>query len=173
MPRGTEVVGKAIGKLKGARQQMTGGTGIFARLASEHGEISTMIRRVAASGSHSKIRDELFPEIRRQLLAHARAEEKEIYSVFRQIPELSEQMSKSTDEHHEIERMLDELENMNKSSDQWIEKFRGLMGLVQRHVMEEEMQVFPKAKAELDRERSQELERIYLDAKEKELGEAL
>ncbi len=173
MPRGTDVIGKVMGKMKGVRQEMTGGTGIFARLSTEHGEISTMIRRVAASGKHSKVRDELFPEIRRQLLAHAHAEEKEVYSVFRNIPELSDRMTQSADEHHEIERMLDELGTMNKADDGWIEKFRGLMGLVQRHVMEEEMQIFPKAKDALGRERSQELERIYLKTKEGELGAAV
>src|SRR5690606_7968059 len=112
MPRGTEIAGKVMGKVKGARQALTGGSGVFERLATEHGEISTMIRRVSVSGHDSKVRAELFPRIRRELLAHARAEEREVYSSFRAIPELAEHMTRSAEEHHEIERMLDELNLM-------------------------------------------------------------
>lgn len=173
MARGTDVVGKAMGKLKGVRQEVTGGTGIFARLSTEHGEISTMIRRVAASGKHSNVRGELYPEIRRQLLAHAHAEEKEVYSVFRNVPELSGRMDHSADEHHEIERLLGELDAMKMTDDRWIETFRHLMGKVQKHVMEEEMQIFPVAKDAFGEQRSKALERTYLAAKESELHAAI
>lgn len=170
MPRGTEIAGKVMGKVKGARQALTGGSGVFERLATEHGEIATLIRRVAVSGHGSSIRAELFPRIRRELLAHARAEEKEVYASFRAIPELAEHVTHSVDEHHEIERMLDELNVMPVSDEAWIGKLRTLMKRVQRHVMDEELTVFPKAKKSLSRGQSEELEGRYLRAKEAELG---
>lgn len=170
MPRGTEIAGKVMGKVKGARQALTGGSGVFERLATEHGEISTMIRRVSVSGHDSKVRAELFPRIRRELLAHARAEEREVYSSFSTIPELAEHMTHSAEEHHEIERMLDELNLMPVTDDTWITKLRELMKLVQRHVMDEELTVFPKAKKSISRGQSEELEGRYLRAKEAELG---
>jgi hemerythrin superfamily protein len=170
MPRGTEIAGKVMGKVKGARQALTGGSGIFERLATEHGEISTMIRRVSVSGHDSKVRSELFPRIRRELLAHARAEEREIYASFRAIPELAEHMERSADEHHQIERLLDELNMMPVTDDAWITKLREMMKLVQRHVMDEELTVFPKAKKSISRGQSEELEGRYLRAKEAEYG---
>ncbi len=170
MPRGTEIAGKVMGKVKGARQALTGGSGVFERLATEHGEISTMIRRVSVSGHDSKVRAELFPRIRRELLAHSRAEEREVYSSFSTIPELAEHMTRSAEEHHEIERMLDELNLMPVTDDTWITKLRELMKLVQRHVMDEELTVFPKAKKSISRGQSEELEGRYLRAKEAELG---
>lgn len=170
MPRGIEIAGKVMGKVKGARQAMTGGAGIFERLATEHGEISTMIRRVAVSRDKSRIRAELFPRIRRDLLAHARAEEKEVYSSFRAIPELAERAAHAADEHHEIEHMLDELHRMPMDEDAWSTKFRELMRLVQRHVIEEELTIFPKAKKSFTRSQSEELEGRYLRKKDGELA---
>lgn len=170
MPRGTEIAGKVIGKVKGARQTLSGGSGIFERLAIEHGELSTLIRRVAVSSDHSRVRVELFPRIRRKLIAHARAEEKEVYSAFRTIPALAEHMTRSAEDHHEIERMLDELNVLPVTDEAWLGKLRNLMKLVQRHVMDEELTVFPKAKKSLTRGQSEELEGRYLRAKEAELG---
>lgn len=170
MPRGTEIAGRVMGRVKGARQVLTGGAGVFERLATEHGELSTMIRRVAVSRDDSTVRAELFPRIRRELLAHARAEEKEVYANFRTIPELTEHMSRSTEEHDEIEAMLDELNTKPMTDESWIIRFRELMKLVQRHVMDEELTVFPKAKKSLSRGQSEELEGRYLRAKDGELG---
>lgn len=169
MGRVTDAIGQVMGKVKGARQEVTGGSGIFARLAKEHGEISTMIRRVAASGKDSDARRDLYPKIRQELLAHARAEEKEVYSVFRDVPELAGKMNQSADEHHEIERAIGELDGMPMTDDRWGEVFRGLMTTVQKHVMEEEMQVFPVAKKAFGEGRAEELEGIYLKAKDREI----
>ncbi|MDQ3031088.1 MAG: hemerythrin domain-containing protein [Myxococcota bacterium] len=154
------------GKVKGVRQALTGGAGIFERLATEHGEISTMIRRVAATTDDSDVRKELYPRIRSELLAHAKAEEKEVYSRFRTLPSLADKMGDAADEHHRIESLFDQLDAMSITDDQWISTFREMMTLVQKHVMEEELQVFPKAKKELSKEQSEELEGRYLDAKE-------
>lgn len=166
MARATETVGKVMGKVKGARQALTGGAGIFERLATEHGEISTMIRRVAASTDDSDVRKELYPRIRSELLAHAKAEEKEVYSQFRLLPSLADAMDEAADEHHRIEDFFEQLDSMSTSDDRWISVFRDMMTLVQKHVMEEELQVFPKAKKELSKDQSEALESRYLDAKE-------
>lgn len=169
MPRPTEIAGQVMGKVKGARQRLTGGAGIFERLASEHGEISTMIRRVVATTDDSDVRKELFPQIRVELLSHARAEEKEVYSSFRAIPELAGKMDHSADEHHRIENFLMDLDSIPIEDDRWIKVFRDMMMLVQTHVMEEEMQVFPAAKKVLSKEQSEELESRFLDAKDSEI----
>ena len=166
MARPTETVGKVMGKVKGARQALTGGAGIFERLATEHGEISTLIRRVAATSDDSDVRKELYPRIRSELLAHAKAEEKEVYSQFRLLPSLAGQMDHAADEHHRIEAYFDQLDAIGMTDDQWISVFREMMTLVQKHVMEEELQVFPKAKKELSKDESEALESRYLDAKE-------
>jgi hemerythrin superfamily protein len=169
MARPTEIAGEAMGKLKGAKQALTGGAGIFERLSTEHGEISTLIRRVAATTAGSDVRTELFPKIRSELAAHARAEEKEVYSTFRGIPEIAGKMDHSADEHHRIESYLEQLSTMPFTDDRWGEVFREMMMLVQTHVVEEEQQIFPAAKKALTEDQSKALEERYLESKSKEL----
>ncbi|AKF04488.1 hemerythrin domain-containing protein [Sandaracinus amylolyticus] len=169
MARPTEIAGQAMGKLKGAKQALTGGAGIFERLSTEHGEISTLIRRVAATTDDSNVRKELFERIRTELAAHARAEEKEVYSTFRAIGDIGGKMDDSADEHHRIERYLEQLDAMPITDDRWIEVFREMMMLVQHHVIEEEQQIFPAAKKALTKEQSFALEARYLESKSKEL----
>jgi hemerythrin superfamily protein len=171
MARPTEIAGKAMGKMKGMRQALTGGAGIFERLATEHGEVGTMLRRVALTGERSDARDELYEKIRTELRAHATAEEKKVYSRFRQIPELAEKMGHAADEHHEIETYLSKLDEMEPDDDQWIHLFREMAMKVQHHVVEEELRIFPIAKKALSKEEAEELESIYLDAKEALGGE--
>ncbi|UJR82915.1 hemerythrin domain-containing protein [Sandaracinus amylolyticus] len=169
MARPTEIAGQVIGKLKGAKQALTGGAGIFERLSTEHGEISTLIRRVAASTDDSNVRKELYGRIRTELAAHARAEEKEVYSTFRGIPDIAGKMDDSADEHHRIERYLDQLDVLPIDGDRWSDVFREMMMLVQHHVIEEEQQIFPAAKKALSKEQSFALEQRYLESKAKEL----
>lgn len=170
MPRPTEIASKAMGKLKSARQAITGGVGIFQRLAEDHGEISTLMRRVAASHEGSHVRAELFPTIRMELLAHARAEEKEVYSVFRAVPELAARMDRSVNEHETVARMLEQLTHMSMNDERWMEVFRELLAHVHEHVIEEEQVVFPIAKDALTRERSEQISESFLRQKEIELN---
>lgn len=169
MARPTDIAGKAIGKMKGVRQALTGGAGIFERLATEHGEVSTMIRRVAATSAGSEIRKELYPRIRKELLAHAHTEEKEVYSAFRRIPDLADKMDHSAEEHHRIEDFFKQLDSIPMTDASWIGIFRDMMMLVQKHVMEEELQIFPVAKKTFSKEQSHALEETYLKEKQVEL----
>jgi hemerythrin superfamily protein len=169
MARPTEAIGKAIGKIKGAKQALTGGAGIFQILAEQHGEIGTMIRRVGASTKGSETRRELVPRIRRELLAHAKAEEKEVYPVFSTLPELSGKMVRSTQEHARMEELLNECDALGYDSDEFIERWHVFAAEVEKHVIEEEQQIFPKAKDALTREQSEALEVKFMQARSIEL----
>ena len=59
------------------------------------------------------------------------------------------------------------------TDDRWGNVFREMMMLVQSHVMEEEMQIFPVAKKSITKENSELLESRYLDEKEVELSKMM
>jgi hemerythrin superfamily protein len=144
---------------------VTGGAGIFERLATEHGEISTLIRRVAVTADGSEVRKTLYARIRTELGAHARAEEQEVYSTFRTLPELAGKIDAAADEHHRIEHFLRQLDAIAIDDRRWITIFREMMRLVQKHVLEEELVVFPAAKRAISREHSHQLEARFESAK--------
>jgi hemerythrin superfamily protein len=164
MGRATESIAKGMGKIKEVKQEITGGKGIFACLAKQHGEVGTLIRRVGMSTKDSSVRRELVPRIREELLSHAKAEEKEVYSVFRTLPALFGEMDHQKEEHEEITAKLNECIALGVDHEDFFSKWHAFAALVEKHVIEEEQKIFPKAKKALDEAQSEELERKFLAA---------
>jgi hemerythrin superfamily protein len=171
MGKPTETASKAMGKVKEVKQELTGGKGIFACLARQHGEVGTLIRRVGMSTKDSAARTELVPRIREELLSHAKAEEKEVYSVFRTLPALADEMDHQEDEHAEIEEKLNECLALGVDHDDFFTKWHAFALAVEKHVIEEEQKIFPKAKKALDEAQSEALEEKFLEAQAEEKRE--
>jgi hemerythrin superfamily protein len=161
----TQAAGKAMGKLRAAKEVIQGHAGIFKRLAEEHGEVSVMLKRVAASTPDSDVRRELFPKIRQELLSHAKAEESEFYSLLRSREETSELVADSLEDHQEMEDLLAELSAMEPSSASWKDTFDRLVVAVQEHVKQEEDELFSEASDILSKEEAQEIEQRFLASK--------
>lgn len=161
-----KVAGKMMGTAKKAGQVMRGRTGIFQKLAEEHGEVDALMKRCAASNDPA-VREELFMEIKKQLLAHAKGEEREFYSVLRKHTETRELVEHSLEEHQEVEQTIEQLSQMDFGSEEWAEMFEELMDDVKEHVEEEEQDLFPKAEHVLDGDRAKEVEERYLSEKKR------
>jgi hemerythrin superfamily protein len=168
MAIGSKIAGKAAGAGKQAMEALAGYPGVFHHLAAEHAEVSILMMRIANSSEESSVRSELFPDLRRKLLAHAHAEEEEFYPQLRQLPELADLVERSLQEHKQIETQLDELEAGDKSSESWTKRFEETMHAVQRHVDLEEDQVFPKAKDLLIGEQADEMLQLVETVEDRE-----
>lgn len=162
----TQAAGKAKGMAKKAGAMMQGETGIFQKLKEEHGEVSVMLKRCAASDDPA-VREELFMEIKKQLIGHAKAEEREFYSVLKKHEETRELAENAIEEHQEVEETLQQLSSMDFASDEWAEMFEELVEDVEEHVEEEEQELFPKAQEVLDNQRAKEIEGRYLTEKKR------
>jgi hemerythrin superfamily protein len=156
-----KAAGKAAGMAKGVGKALQGQTGILRHLAAEHGEVSTMMKSIANASPTSKTRDELFPELKKNLLAHAKAEEKVFYPALRRHSELEPMVERSLAQHRQVEEMLQQLSSGDKSSATWTNAFERMMHAVEQHVELEEEHIFPKAKDLTDgSERDQILSRF-------------
>ena len=164
----SKAVSKVAGMAKGAAEAMAGYPGVFHHLAGEHAEMSSLIERVATSSEGSRIREALFPEIRKSLLAHARGEEEEFYPELERFPELGPLIEQSRQEHKEIESYLERLGSGNKSTREWRLQFEELMAAVESHVDMEENQLFPKAKDLLTSGQADEILERYERVEERE-----
>jgi hemerythrin superfamily protein len=165
----TEKISEAFGQARGAVKAMIHGGGIFKRLATEHGEVSALMMRVAASTKGSEVRRELFPKIRQELLAHAHAEEQEFYERVRNHPDAGGLVEHSYDEHQEIEQLLETLAMTDTADESWHGMFMQLVKIVQHHVSEEEGKVFRKAKDLFSESDLEAIEQRYLATKSQEL----
>lgn len=143
---------------------------IFDQLREEHGEVERMMRQVATS-EDPEVRRALFPTIRRELIAHAKGEEREFYSVLRRHEETRELAEHALDEHEDIEEMLGELEAMAFDSDEWGETFEELVDSVKDHVDVEENDLFPMAKRLLSEAQTHEIEERYEERKNEVLAQ--
>ena len=166
--RPSEAIGKAAGLAKAAKAVITGQRGIFKKLQQEHGEVSALMARVAASSSE-KVRRDLFPTIKQELLSHAKAEEKEFYAVLKRFDETKLMIPNSTAEHDDMEATLQELDGMDIAGEAWGNLFKKLVKKVQTHVREEEHDLFPKAQKVISDTEAVDIEHRFLRQKEAEL----
>lgn len=168
MATASKTAAKAMGKAKGVAKGLSGYPAIFRHLAAEHGEVSALMQRVAGSSEKSDVREELFPEIRKNLLAHAKAEEKEFYGPLRRSAETKELISQAIEEHRKVEEYLEKLASGNKATKTWMQIFERMMRAVEAHVDMEENEIFPKAFEVLSREQAQKIEERYEAAEERQ-----
>lgn len=139
-----EVVSKVLGGAKAAKATLEGLTGVFRHLEKEHGEVSALLLRLKST-SDPGTRRELFPTIRRELLAHERAELAELYPVLRSNPQ-TEAMAKEHDADAEsLESAIEALTAVAVDSSNWTAALDTLIERVQHHVHEEEREYFPVA----------------------------
>src|SRR5437016_2654205 len=123
MATGSKIAAKVAGKVKGAAKAMAGYPKIFHHLSAEHAEVSTLMERISASDESSNARQEIFPEIRKNLLAHAHAEEKEFYPVLRRFPELATLVGRCLEDHKRIQAYLEELDAAGMTASSWTTLF--------------------------------------------------
>ncbi len=164
----SKATSKVAGMAKGASEAMAGYPGIFHHLAGEHAEVASLIDRVAESDDDSSVREELFPEIRKSLLAHAHGEEQEFYPKLKQYPELESLIKQSKEEHKEIESYLDELASGDKNTESWRMRFEQFAAAVESHVDLEENQLFPKATELVSSDQADDMLDRYEEVEERE-----
>jgi hemerythrin superfamily protein len=145
MPNRVEnIASKAVGKLKSAKAAVEGLSGVFRRLAQEHGEVTALLMRVKHS-SDPKVRSTLFATIKKELLAHEKSELKAVYPVLLEHPDTQQIAAHHNQEAAQLEQMITELAALDAGDASWQAKFEALADTVQHHATEEEEQIFPQA----------------------------
>ena len=159
----SRAMAKVHAKTKEAFTGLSGYPGIFSHLAGEHAEVASLMKQLHSAFDSDTI-DELFPEIRKNLLAHAKAEEKEFYAPLRNAPPTQKLVAKAIDEHKKIEEYLGQLNESDRSTKTWMSTFEKFQRAVEAHVDMEEHQLFPAAKDVLSNGQAKEMERRYSEA---------
>jgi hemerythrin superfamily protein len=168
VPNPNKIMAKAAGAAKAAKAVATGYTGIFRRLEQEHGEVSALMKRVKASKDAIK-RRELISEIRRELLAHAKAEELVFYSVLKQYEATNAIINQSLADHRKVEQLLERLSFEPTDDPDFTLSFDELVRSVEDHVHEEEHELFPLARRLLDHDMISALEQSYVMQKKAQM----
>src|SRR5437868_2871676 len=110
MPNSLEkAASKTMGTVKGAKATLKGLSGVFKKLMQEHGEVAALMERVSMS-SEDSVRRELYPTIRKELLAHEKGELKAVYPVLGQYAETVDIAETHAREASELEAAIKTLD---------------------------------------------------------------
>lgn len=145
---------------------------IYADLKADHDRQRKLIAEIEDTSRKDEERKTLFEELRKELQAHAAAEEEALYAVMLANPELREDARHSVSEHKEVDDMLGELEDKEPSSLFWMSKFKAMRDRYLHHIDEEEKEMFPEAAKVLTDAKEEQIARTFERRKPKELERA-
>jgi len=151
---------KTMGAMKDEKATFKGLHGVFRRLMEEHGEVGALILRVNSSSDDS-VRRELYPTIRKELLAHEKGELAAVYPFLARYPKTNDIAAEHNRGAAELETAILTLDNLDAADPRWQIGFERLASLVTKHVAEEEGEFFPRAQEAIGKENAEMLESSY------------
>lgn len=159
-----QITAKAMGTVKAVKAGFNGLRGVFLHLAEEHGEVGSLMKRVRNS-TDAQVRRDHFPQIRRELLSHERAELAVVYPSLSHYDATREMVVLHNQEARQLETAIASVDALDPATPAWGDAFEHLFALVQQHVQEEEESFFPAAQEVIGEEEAEALLDRYETAK--------
>lgn len=112
----------------------------------------------------------LLNECAARLTAHSHAEEQRVYPAIEAAdPSEAEEVHHGTDEHHEAEKLLHQLQRMEPAGSEFEAKLTEFIDAVKHHIEEEESELLPALRAAVDQQTLEELGRTFENIRTQEL----
>ena len=120
-------------------------------LTSDHRKVQDLFDRVRDNEGEGR---RTFPEIRRELELHTHIEEQIFYPHLLKVGDekLQSITREALEEHRQVKIVLDDIETASDDPDGFQAKLKVLMEDVEHHVEEEEGEMFPLVRGEVDEE---------------------
>jgi hemerythrin superfamily protein len=128
-------------------------------LKDDHKTVEKLFKQFEKAGERAyKEKQQIVEQIIQELTTHAYIEEEIFYPAARQdVPETSDHVLESVEEHHVVVWMLSELKNLDPKDERYDAKVTVLIENVRHHVEEEEEEWFPQVREAMGRKKLQEL----------------
>jgi hemerythrin superfamily protein len=138
---------------------------IFELLRRDHRNVRALLDAIEGAADDRQ-RQALFAQLVNEVEAHSQAEDDVFYTSIEGGAELADLIDDARHEHDEVESMLEELDGIPVSGDDWLEKVREIRMLIEHHVAEEEQLIFPLAERALGSDEALRLGGEFLRAKQ-------
>lgn len=116
---------------------------LFELLQEDHDRIRGLLDNLSEPTKGSqRTRESGFKKLKDALIPHMRAEEQTIYASLEQHSESREVALEAIEEHHVADTVLSELLSTDMNDERWTAKLQVLQEIVERHIEEEESDVF-------------------------------
>jgi len=128
-------------------------------LKDDHKTVEKLFKEFEQAGDRAyKTKRQIADKVIEELTIHAWIEEKVFYPAAREaVPETSDHVLESVEEHHVVLWMLSELAGLDPEDERFDAKMTVLIENVRHHVEEEEQEWFPQVRAALGRNRLMEI----------------
>lgn len=128
-------------------------------LVRQHREVEELFTRFEElSGRPSQRKTDLVREMITTLVRHAEIEEQIFYPAVRaEVDDVVDEVDEDLEEHHVVELLLWELDHLSPEAERFDAKVTVLIENVRHHIDEEEQELFPKVREQLDERRRREL----------------
>jgi hypothetical protein len=134
---------------------------IFEALRVSHETQRALSARLLASLPETQEREQVFRELKRELMAHETAEERCFYVPLFAHDATVDASRHAIAEHHQMDEMVESLEKMEGGSGEWKECAKKLCDKIEHHLSEEEHKFFQEAGKVLTEEQKISLAKEY------------
>jgi len=140
---------------------------IINKIEIEHHEIRKRLDTMKQFGVHQwEIREKIFSEIKKVVRPHMKAEEQIIYPMLFSDDASLKNAYLFLEEHHFMERLFNEMDDMSKQSDYWGAKEHLLTEFINNHFSKEEIE-FKEIIQHISKQTIELLGDRYVDEEEK------
>ncbi|GAB7257824.1 hemerythrin domain-containing protein [Polaribacter sp. OB-PA-B3] len=115
---------------------------IYEEIRIDHDKQRELLDKLVDTSGDSKLRDQLFKELKEELEVHANAEERHFYKPLISNDMMQEKARHGIAEHHEIDELIEKLEETDYDSSAWLKTAKDLKEKVEHHLEDEEHQFF-------------------------------
>lgn len=138
---------------------------IYETIRKDHERHRKLLDAIADTSGDSEKRRKCWNDFYYDVKAHAAAEEETFYSKIMAKPDGQDDARHSVAEHHEMDELMEELQGIDFSSPQWLQKFQQLKHDYEHHMDEEEEDIFKTARKVLTDDKTGEISDAFLSRK--------
>ena len=136
-------------------------------LKHDHDEVKKMLADLEDTTERAeKTRTEGLATLKHELEIHETIEEEIFYPALKEHPKTKDLALEGYEEHHVVDTIMGELEDVEPSDETWMAKFSVMKENLEHHISEEEDEMFPKAEQVFDDEELEDLGNRMLERKE-------
>ena len=120
-------------------------------LTNDHQKMRKLLTELESTTERGvKTREELYSTIKGELTIHEIIEEEIFYPALKEHPKAKEIVLEGYEEHHVVDTVMAELENLPVDDESWGAKAKVMKENVEHHMEEEEGEMFKKARQVFD-----------------------
>lgn len=136
---------------------------IFEAIRKDHDIQRKLLDELIDTTGDSKRRDQVFEALKHELKIHEDAEERHFYKPLISDDMMQEHARHGIAEHHEIDELVEKLEETERDSSAWLKYAKDLQHKVEHHLEDEEHTFFQLAGKVLSEKQKESLATHYVD----------